>query len=40
VRSHLVSDLVALDREYVQRQPADRWEDHYAKALIERYGGA
>ncbi len=40
VRSHLVTDLVMLDREYVQRQPADRWEDHYAKALIERYGAA
>jgi hypothetical protein len=36
VRSHLVHDLVALDREYTALSPDDRWEDWYAAKLLER----
>jgi hypothetical protein len=39
VRSHLVHDLVALDRKYTETAPEERWEDWYAARLVERYGG-
>jgi alpha-galactosidase len=41
VRSELTYHLVRLDKEYTgaQPQPSDRWEDHYARALIEEFGG-
>ena len=33
VRSHLVRELVELDREYTAAQPSERWEDWYAARL-------
>jgi hypothetical protein len=38
VRSHLVHALVELDRAYEAEKPAERWEDVYARALLERFG--
>ncbi len=37
VRSELVYLLVLLDRQYTETQPAERWEDHYARALVDHY---
>jgi hypothetical protein len=37
VRSELVYLLVKLDREYVARKPAEAWETHYARTLVEHY---
>jgi hypothetical protein len=37
VRSHLVHALVELDREYVAAGPDERWEDYYARGLLERF---
>src|SRR5690242_21380050 len=37
VRSELTHLLVDLDREYTDRRPAQRWEDHYAARLAQRY---
>jgi hypothetical protein len=39
VRSHLVHELVELDREYVSEPREERWEDWYAARLLERFGG-
>ena len=36
VRSHLVHDLVDLDREYASEERDERWEDWYAGKLLER----
>jgi hypothetical protein len=38
VRSQLVHDLVALDREYTAAEADERWEDWYAARLVERLG--
>ena len=38
VRSHLVHALVELDRAYGSEPRGERWEDCYARALIERFG--
>jgi hypothetical protein len=38
VRSHLVHALVELDRAYTADPPAGRWEDVYARGLVERFG--
>jgi hypothetical protein len=38
VRSHLVHALVDLDRAYVAAEPAERWEDYYARGLVGRFG--
>ncbi len=38
VRSELVYWLVRLDKEYTERQPAERWEAYYARALLARFG--
>jgi hypothetical protein len=38
VRSHLVHELVRLDRGYAEEHPADRWEDVYARELIKTLG--
>src|SRR5205814_1082172 len=35
VRSELVYHLVRLDREYVERRPAEAWEAYYARAIVE-----
>ncbi|HEY5989454.1 MAG TPA: hypothetical protein VIV12_24215 [Streptosporangiaceae bacterium] len=37
VRSELTYLLVRLDKEYVDRHPAEPWEDYYARALIEHF---
>jgi hypothetical protein len=39
VRSHLVRALVELDEQYTAAQPGERWEDFYARALVERFSG-
>jgi hypothetical protein len=36
VRSHLVHDLVDLDREYNARTVSEPWTEFYARGLIER----
>jgi hypothetical protein len=38
VRSELTYHLVRLDKDYTQTQPSDRWEVHYARALIQELG--
>jgi hypothetical protein len=38
VRSHLVHALVQLDRDYTEASPEERWEDWYARRLIEQWG--
>ncbi len=38
VRSELTYLLVKADKEYVASQPGERWEDVYARALLERFG--
>jgi hypothetical protein len=40
VRSELVYMLVGLDKEYVERKPAEAWETYYARAILERWQGA
>ena len=37
VRSHLVHALVQLDRDYLAAGPDERWEDYYARRLVERF---
>ena len=37
VRSELVYLLVRLDKEYVEREPAEPWETYYARAIVERF---
>jgi hypothetical protein len=37
VRSHLVSELVVLDRDYTAEPRKERWEDWYAQRLLERF---
>lgn len=37
VRSELVYELVALGREFTSAQPDERWEDFYARRLLERF---
>jgi hypothetical protein len=39
VRSHLVHALVELDREHGASGSDERWEDVYARGLIERFNG-
>ena len=36
-RSELTYKLVHLDKEYAQQAPAERWEDHYARALLAHF---
>jgi len=38
VRSHLVHALVQLDRDYTAAPQEQRWEDWYARRLVERWG--
>lgn len=38
VRSELTSMLVALDKEYVEGGPEERWEAYYARRLVELFG--
>ena len=37
VRSELVYMLVKLDKDYAAQQPGERWEDYYARKLIEHF---
>ena len=37
VRSHLVHALVELDRAHVASGSDERWEDAYARGLVERF---
>jgi len=39
VRSELTHLLVGLDRDYVERKPARRWEDYYARELVRHFSG-
>jgi hypothetical protein len=38
VRSELTYLLVRLDKEYIQRQPDQSWEDSYAAELLAYFG--
>ena len=40
VRSELTYLLVRLDKEYTERPREQRWEDHYARALLDHFGVA
>jgi hypothetical protein len=33
-----VHALVQLDRDYTATQPGGRWEEYYARALVEQFG--
>jgi hypothetical protein len=37
VRSELTSLLVRLDKDYLERQPEERWEDYYARELVGHF---
>jgi hypothetical protein len=37
VRSELVYMLVRVDKEYTEQQPAEPWENYYAKALLDHF---
>ena len=37
VRSELVYLLVRLDKEYVERAPAEAWETYYARGILEHF---
>ena len=39
VRSHLVHELVQLDRDYTAESREERWEDWYAERLLKQFGG-
>ena len=38
IRSELTSALVELDRDYRAGAADERWEDHYARDLLARFG--
>ena len=38
VRSHLVHALVELDRDFTGESQGGRWEEFYARGLVERFG--
>ena len=37
VRSEVVYLLVRLDKEYVEREPAEPWETYYARAIVDHF---
>jgi hypothetical protein len=37
VRSHLVHALVQLDRDHTAAESKERWEDAYARGLLEQF---
>jgi hypothetical protein len=37
VRSELTYLLVRLDKDFVERRPQERWEDYYARELVEHF---
>jgi hypothetical protein len=38
VRSELTYLLVGLDQEFTRSAPSERWEDFYARRLVEHFG--
>ena len=40
VRSELTYLLVRLDKEYSEQPREERWEDYYARALLDHFGSA
>jgi hypothetical protein len=38
VRSEFVYMLVKLDKDYTAQSPDEKWEDFYARALVDRFG--
>jgi hypothetical protein len=40
VRSELTYMLVKLDKEFTEQEPGGTWEDHYARALVERFSSS
>jgi len=38
VSSELTYLLVRLDKEYTERRPEQRWEDWYARELLDHFG--
>lgn len=40
VRSELVYMLVKLDKDYAAESPDEKWEDVYARALVQQFGEA
>lgn len=39
VRSELTYLLVRLDKEYTEHGPEQRWEDYYARGLLDYFAG-
>jgi hypothetical protein len=39
VRSELIYMLVKLDKEFAEQAPEGKWQDHYARLLVERFAG-
>ena len=39
VRSELIYMLVKLDKEFAEQAPEGKWQDHYARQLVERFAG-
>jgi hypothetical protein len=37
-RSHLVHELVESERALAETAPEARWEDFYAKRIVDRFG--
>lgn len=37
VRSELTYMLVKLDKDYTREKPEEKWEDYYAKELVEYF---
>jgi hypothetical protein len=37
VRSELTYLLVSLDKQYTAEQPAERWEDYYARRIADHF---
>ena len=37
VRSELTYKLVQLDKEYTNQRPDERWEERYARGLLEHF---
>ena len=37
IRSELTFMLVRLDKDFTRSRPDERWEDHYARGLLEHF---
>jgi hypothetical protein len=40
VRSELIYLLVQLDKDYASNQPSERWEDYYARRVMDHFRGS